>query len=134
MSTTFTVTIGATSIKVFPGEEAGYMLQPLFDLLTYEDEYVEEIKTLGYLYDQDTDTLYLHRGVDLNYLRRLLIEVEFVNNTADEYREMEFEYDEIIAPRDNDQVDVINFIAGINQHSGNVNDSQLFLVKKPGFG
>jgi hypothetical protein len=47
---------------------------------------------------------------------------------------MEFEYEEIIAPRDDDQVDVINFIAGLQQHSSNIEASQIFLVKKPGFG
>ena len=134
MSENFTVTIKATSITVYPGEEAMCMLQPLLDMLTYEDEFVEEEKTLGFLYDSDTDTLYLHRGVDLNYLKRLLVNVEFVNKPYHKYREMCFEYEEIIAPRDNDQVDVINFIAGLNQHSNNLEQSQLFLVKKPGFG
>lgn len=134
MSTSFIVTIKATSLTVYPGEEASFMLQPLIDMLTYEDEFVEEEKTLGFLYDSDTDILYLHKGVDLNYLKRLLVNVEFVNEPYHEYREMNFEYEEVIAPRDNDQVDVINFIAGLNQHSNNVNESQLFLVKKPGFG
>lgn len=134
MSTTFTVTIRATSLTVFPGEEASYMLQPLIDLLTYEDEYVEETKTLGYMYDSDTDILYLHKGVDLNYLKRLLLDVEFVNDSYHDFKEMEFEYDEIIAPRNNEQVDVINFIAGINQHSNNLDARQIFLVKQPGFG
>lgn len=134
MSTTFTVTIRATSLTVFPGEEASYMLQPLIDLLTYEDEYVEETKTLGYMYDSDTDILYLHKGVDLNYLKRLLLNVEFINDSYHDFKEMEFEYDEIIAPRNNEQVDVINFIAGINQHSNNLDARQIFLVKQPGFG
>lgn len=134
MSTTFTVTIRATSLTVFPGEEAAYMLQPLIDLLTYEDEYVEETKTLGYMYDSDTDILYLHKGVDLNYLKRLLLDVEFINDPYHDFKEMEFEYDEIIAPRNNEQVDVINFIAGINQHSNNLDARQIFLVKQPGFG
>ena len=47
---------------------------------------------------------------------------------------MEFEYEEIIAPRNDEQVDVINFIAGLNQHATNIDASQLFLVKQPGFG
>lgn len=134
MSTSFIVTIKATSLTVYPGEKASFMLQPLIDMLTYEDEFVEEERTLGFLYDSDTDILYLHKGIDLNYLKRLLMNVEFVNEPHHEYKEMNFEYEEVIAPRDNDQVDVINFIAGLNQHSNNINESQLFLVKKPGFG
>lgn len=134
MSEPFIVTVKATSISVYPGAEAMVMLQPLIDMLTYEDEFVEEERTLGFLYDSDTDILYLHKGVDLNYLKRLLIDVEFHEELFHEYRKMKFEYEEIIAPRDNDQVDVINFIAGLNHHSNNLNTSQLFLVKKPGFG
>lgn len=134
MSTTFNVTIRATSLMIYPGEEAAYMLQPLIDLLTYEDEYVEETKTLGYMYDKDTDILYLHKGVDLNYIQRLLLDVEFISEPYHEYREMGFEYEEIIAPRNNEQIDVINFIAGLNQHSNNIDARQIFLVKNPGFG
>lgn len=52
----------------------------------------------------------------------------------DPYREMNFEYDEIIAPRNDEQVDVINFIAGLQHHASNINASQLFIVKPPGFG
>lgn len=134
MSTSFTVTVRATSLIVKPGEAAMYLLQPLMDRLTYEDEFVEETKTLGYMYDEETDQLFLHKGVDLDYLRRLLINVEFVHDPYHDYKEMKFEYEEIISPRNNEQVDVINFIAGLNHHSSNINESQLFLVKNPGFG
>lgn len=134
MSTSFTVTVRATSLIVTPGGDAIYLLQPLLDMLTYEDEYVEETKTLGYMYDEETDQLFLHKGVDLIYLRRLLINVEFVHDPYHDYKEMAFEYEEIISPRNDEQVDVINFIAGLNQHSSNVNDNQLFLVKSAGFG
>jgi superfamily II DNA or RNA helicase len=134
MSTTFTVTIKATSITVFPGQESTQLLQPLLNLMMYEDEYVEETKTLGYILDSDTDILYLHKGVDLNYLKRLLGDVEFINDPYDAFDEMEFEYEEIIPPRNDEQVDVINFIAGLNHHSSNVDKRQLFLVKDPGFG
>ena len=135
MSTTFIVTIRATSITVFPGKESLMLLQPLTDLLTYEDEYVEETKTLGYLYDDMDDTLYLHKGVNIKYLCGLLgRNVKIVLNKYHKYDDMRFEYEEIIAPRNDEQVDVINFICGINQHSSNIDVSQLFLVKKPGFG
>ena len=134
MSESFKVTIKATSITVYPGEEASYMLEPLLNMLTYEDEFAEEEKTLGFLYDSDTDTLYLHKGVDINYLKRLLLNIEVVNEPYHPYKKMNFEYEEIIAPRDDDQVDVINFIAGLNHHATNLDQSQLFLVKKPGFG
>lgn len=130
----FDVTIRATSITVYPGKKSFMLLQPLIDLLTYEDEFVEETKTLGYMYDDDTDVLYLHKGVDPNYLKRLLVNVNFIYDLYHPCKEMKFEYDEIIAPRNDEQIDVINFIAGLNHHMANINDSQLFLVKAPGFG
>ena len=134
MSDSFKVTVRATSIAVSDGTNAMIMLSPLINMLTYEDEYVEETKTLGFMYDEDTDTLYLHKGVDLKYLQRLLLNMEVSYDLYHPYRKMNFEYEEIIAPRNDEQVDVINFIAGLNQHATNIDASQLFLVKKPGFG
>lgn len=132
--TAFTVTIRSTSITVYPGRESLEYLQPLINLMTYEDEYSDMTKTLGCLYDDERDVLYLHRGVDLNYLQRLLPNVEFIMEHYDEYKEMNFEYEEVISPRNNEQIDVINFIAGIHEHSQNSTANQLFLVKAPGFG
>ncbi len=134
MPAAFTVTIKATSITVSNGMEAFQLLTPLINMLTYEDEFVEETKTLGFMYDEQTDTLFLHKGVDIKYLQRLLIDMEVKYDLYDPYREMDFEYDEIIAPRNDEQVDVINFIAGLQHHASNVNASQLFIVKPPGFG
>lgn len=134
MSTHFVVTVRATSLIVKPGGLAMGLLQPLMDRLTYEDEFVEETKTLGYMYEESNDQLFLHKGVDLEYLRRLLSNVEFVNEPFHEYKEMNFDYEEIISPRNDEQVDVINFIAGLSYHSSNINESQLFLVKAAGFG
>lgn len=134
MPATFTVTIKATSITVSNGMEAFQILTPLINMLTYEDEFVEETKTLGFMYDEPTDTLFLHKGVDIKYLQRLLIDMEVKYDLYDPYREMNFEYDEIITPRNDEQVDVINFIAGLQHHASNINASQLFIVKPPGFG
>ena len=134
MSTKYTISIRATSITICPGGDAIDLLEPLINLLTYEDEYVEETKTLGYMYDQESDLLYVHKGVDINYLQRLLGSVEIVDDGFDEFDHMRFEYEEIIPPRNNEQVDVINFIAGLNQHRENATARQLFLVKQPGFG
>ena len=44
------------------------------------------------------------------------------------------EYEEIIPPRNDEQVDVINFISGQFHHQDNIDKPQLFLVKNPGFG
>ena len=130
----YTITIRATSITVDHGYEAMETLLPLLDMMTYEDEFVEETKTLGFMYDGNTDTLYLHKGVDIEYMRKLLMDVEIKFDLFHPYQNMNFEYEEIIAPRDDDQVDVINFIAGLADHQGNYDASQIFLVKKPGFG
>lgn len=130
----YTVWVRATSIKVFPGSEAMYPLDNLIELLTYDDEFTEETKCLGYIYDSEEDALYFHKGVDLNYLRRTLGDVTFKDDSYHPFRPMKFKYEEIVAPRNDEQVDVINFIAGLNQHSDNLDKRQLFLVKAPGFG
>lgn len=130
----FTITIRATSITVQPGSVACEVLQPLLNLMDYEDEFMEVSKSLGYILDSETDTLYLHKGVDVGYLRRLLGSSSIVTEPYDEYQEMTFEYEEIIPPRDEDQEDVIDFIAGEGSHKENINKRQLFLVKAPGFG
>lgn len=132
--TQFKVTVRATSVLVEPGDEAMDRLEKLLDLLTYEDEFAEETKTLGYLYDEQMNILYLHKGVDLEYLRGCLGDCRFISFPSHRYEEMNFEYDEIVAPRDDDQADVIDFICGQGNYSSNLEDSQIFLVKQPGFG
>lgn len=130
----FEVTVGTTSLSVYPGEESFSLLQPLLNLMTYEDEYVEETRTLGFIYDSKSDILHFHRGVDLNYLRRLLGDVSFKMREPHETENIKFNYEEIVSPRNNDQVDVIDFVSGNRGHANNIEANQLFLVKKPGFG
>lgn len=134
MSTVFDVNIYSTAITVYPGKEATQLLRPLLNLFEYEDEYLEQSLILGYILDDDTDILYLNRGVDIEYLRRLLVSARIVHQEPVESKPMKFDYEEIISPRNDDQKDVINFIAGLNQHSSNQSEHQLFLVKDPGFG
>ena len=132
-STCFTVTVRATSIMISNGEEAMYLLSTLIDNLTYEDEFAEDTKTLGFIYDKDTDTLFLHKGVDIEYLQRCLGNIKVEYDLYHPYKPMKFEYEEIIAPRNDEQIDVIDFITGQGYHD-NINESQIFLVKLPGFG
>ena len=129
------ITVKATSITVSNGLLVMDLLVPLFNLLTFEDEYSEETKTLGFLYDKETDTIFLHKGVDLNYLVKLIgDDCEIRYDLHDEFKEMEFEYEEIIAPRNDEQVDVINFITGQQDHAANIDASQIFLVLGTGHG
>lgn len=130
----FTIYVRATSIKIQPGVEASLPLDPLIEMLTYEDEFVEETKTLGYIYDEADDAIYFHKGVDLNYIVRLLGDCKLINQMYDEFMPMKFNYEEIVGPRNDEQRDVINFIAGLKHFVDNKENSQLFLVKKPGFG
>ena len=130
----FTVTVRATSILITPGQEAMEPLQPLIDMHEYEDEYQETINALGYMYDEEHDTLYFHKGVDTGYLKRLLGDVEFKYDPYDPYKEMDYEFEEVMPPRDDDQIDYINFIAGEKEHANNINDSQVFLVATTGAG
>jgi hypothetical protein len=116
------------------GEEAMYLLSTLIDNLTYEDEFAEDTKTLGFIYDKDTDTLFLHKGVDIEYLQRCLGNIKVEYDLYHPYKPMKFEYEEIIAPRNDELSDVIDFICGKGGHSSNLGASQIFLVKQPGFG
>lgn len=130
----FNITIKATSVTVYPCTEALPLLDPLLDLMTYEDEFLDKVRTLGFMTDSSTDTLYLHKGVNVEYIRKLLGDVSIKMEPFDRYKEMNFEFEEIIAPRDTEQVDVINFICAQQHHADTINSRQIFLVKKPGFG
>ena len=130
----FKLTIRATSITITPGKEAIDLLTPLINLHTFEDEFQDRTCVLGFMYDDQNDTLYFHKGVDVSYIKRLLINVEIKQEPFTPYREMKYEFEEFIPPRDDDQVDVINFLAGIKTHVSSSNDPQLFLVKMGSFG
>ena len=130
----FTVTVKATCITITPGKEACDILEPLINLHTYEDEFQDETKVLGFMYDEKYDTLYFHKGIDLNYIRRLLINVKIVEDPFTPYREMQYDFEEFIPPRDEDQKDCIDFLSAKNLHVKTANDSQVFLVKHGGFG
>jgi hypothetical protein len=82
----FEVTIRATSVIVTPGDEAMLPLQPLLNLHEYEDEYQEIVKVLGYMYDEQYNRLFLHKGIDINYLRRLLGKIEVKHEKYHPYK------------------------------------------------
>ena len=130
----FTVTVRATSIMIQPGKEAMFPLAPLLDMHEYEDEYQETTNVLGYMYDEEHDTLYLHKGIDLNYLRRLISDAEFKYDPYDPYKEMNYQFEEVFSPRDEDQECAIDFITGQHEYSSNINDPQIFLVLMTGQG
>jgi hypothetical protein len=130
----FHVIVRATSVVIKPGKEAMSVLTPLINLHTYEDEFQDVTRVLGFIYDEQHDVLYFHRGIDIQYLRKLLVSCDIVSEPFDPYVEMKYNFEEVIPPRDDDQQDCIDFIAGENAHASNINDSQIFLVKKTGFG
>ena len=130
----FTVTIKSTCITITPGKEACDILEPLINLHTYEDEFQDETKVLGFMYDDKYDTLYFHKGISLEYVKRLLINVKIVTDHFSPYREMQYDFEEFLPPRDDDQKDYINFLAGVNNHIDTANLSQVFLVATGGSG
>lgn len=130
----FKVTIRATSITVQPGQESLLPLAPLLDMHEYEDEYQEMTKVLGYMLDETHDILYLHKGVDIDYLRRLLNDVEFTYELFDPYKEMNYQFEEAFPPKNEDQEDVIKFLSAKPPYNENLRESQIFLVKTGGFG
>lgn len=119
---------------ITPGSEALSNLGTLINSLTYEDEFIEQTVTLGLMLDEKHNELYLHKGVDIEFLKKLLINVEIIRDIDYEGEDMDFQFEELIAPRNEEQVDVINFIAGEHDFADNINDPRLFVVKKPGFG
>lgn len=130
----YTVTVWPTHITVTPGSEASDLLDPLLNLLQYEDDSEEGIKTLGYMYGESEDTLYLHKGVNLQYLGKLLQNVTYKYEEPDKSKPMKFEYEEIYPPRNNKQRDIIDFISGVNGHADSAGEHQIFVVADPGFG
>lgn len=119
---------------ITPGSEALSNLGALINSLTYEDEFVEQTVTLGLMLDEKHNELYVHKGVDIEFLKKLLINVEIVKDIDYAGKDMDFQFEELIAPRNEQQVDVINFIAGERDFADNIDDPRLFVVKKPGFG
>ena len=130
----FKVIVRATSIKITPGKEAFGRLTPLVKLHTYTDDITGDDRAMGFIYDEPHDTLYFHKGVDISYVRRLLGSCKVIQQPFDEYKDMKYQFEEVTAPRDEDQRDVINFISGNPPYGSNIKNSQIFLVKKPGFG
>ncbi len=94
-------------------------LAPLLDMHEYEDEYQEKTNVLGYMYDEDHDVLYLHKGVDIGYIQRLLHDIEVKRDPYDPYKEMNYQFEEVYAPRDDDQECAIDFISGENAYTSN---------------
>lgn len=130
----FTITIRATSITIKPGKEAIDKVTPLINTHTFEDEYQEITRVMGFMYDEQNDVLYFHKGIDINYLRRLLGECVVKEDPFHPYKEMKYDFEEIIPPRDAMQVDAIDFLAGQGKYQSSFNDSQLFLVLVGGSG
>ena len=130
----YKIVIKNTCVVVTPGKDAMTQIRPIVNMLTYEDEFVEETITLGVMLNESSNELYLHKGIDISFLRKLLINTEIEYDTDYEGRDMNFKFEELIAPRNDEQEDVINFIAGVEDFEDTLDDSRLFVVKKPGFG
>ena len=130
----FKVIVRATSIKITPGKEAFGRLTQIIKLHTYVDDITGDERALGFIYDEPHDSLYFHKGVNIDHLTRLLGSCKVINKLFDDYEEMKYEFEEITAPRDDDQRDVINFISGRPPYAAAMKQTQIFLVKKPGFG
>lgn len=134
----FNVEVYTTHITVDNASDALEMLQPLLDRMIYEDTYApadgDVLKVRGYIYDEDNDVIYFHRGVDIEYLHRLLINIKVTMNAYDEFEEMKFDFEEIIPPRDEYQQDIISFFKGVNGHASSYKRNQLLLPAGTGTG
>ena len=132
----FNIDVYTTHITVDNSMEAEELIEPLLARMIYEDTYAtdEILKERGYVFDTDADLLYLHRGVDLTYLQRLLINSKVRIHEPDEYDSMEYQFEEVIPPRDQLQVDIIDFFKGINGHANTAGCHQLLLQAGTGTG
>lgn len=134
----FDIDVYTTHITVSNGTEASELLEPLINRLTFEDSYApadgEVLKVRGYIFDEDHDLIYFHSGVDIDYLRRLLKNIKVIIHEPDEYEEMEFDFEEVIPPRDKLQEDIIDFFIGRRAHADNAKRKQLLLPAGTGTG
>lgn len=130
----FEIHVYPTHISISNGHEAFMKLEKLIEMFEYEDEYEEVIKKLGYVLRDDNDTLYFNKGVDIDYLRRTLGNAKIINHQPSESEDMIFEYEEIIPPRDEEQVEMINFVAAEAEWAKSKDQSQIFTIAKTGVG
>jgi superfamily II DNA or RNA helicase len=130
----FNIDIYPTHISISNAQEAVVKLEKLIELFEYEDEYEEVMKTLGYVVNDQTDTLYFNKGVDIDYIRRCLGEVNITIHSAPEPAEMFFEYEEIIPPRDEEQVEMINFVSANGEWAKTSDAPRIFMVSAVGTG
>lgn len=129
------MTFYSSAISIYPADEAEAYLNPLFKMLKYDDQFNGgSEKVLGYIIEEDTNTLYVTRGVNTKFVERLLMNyTEFIHKPY-EPEDMMYSYDEIVPPRDENQADVIDFISSQGPFKEDINESQLFVEMAPGFG
>ena len=134
MRTLFEIGIYPTHITVSNAKEASVKLSRLLELFEYEDEYEEVMNILGYVINEEKDILYFNKGVDVEYIRKCLVDVTVKTYSAFEPDEMIFDYEEIIPPRNEEQVEMINFVSAANEWSTTSDSSQIFMVSAVGTG
>ena len=130
----FEIHVYPTHISISNGHEAFMKLENLIEMFEYEDEYEEVIKKLGYVLRDDNDTLYFNKGVDIDYLRRTLGNAKIINHQPSNSEDMIFEYEEIIPPRDEEQVEMINFVSAAAEWAKSKDTPQIFMVSAVGTG
>ena len=130
----FEIGIYPTHITVSNAKEASVKLSRLLELFEYEDEYEEVMNVLGYVINEEKDILYFNKGVDVEYIRKCLVDVSIKTYSAFEPDEMIFDYEEIIPPRNEEQVEMINFVSAANEWSTTSNSPQIFMVSAVGTG
>lgn len=130
----FEIGIYPTHITVSNAKEASVKLSRLLELFEYEDEYEEVMNILGYVINEEKDILYFNKGVDVEYIRKCLVDVSIKTYSAFEPDEMIFDYEEIIPPRNEEQVEMINFVSAANEWSTTSDSPQIFMVAKTGVG
>ena len=130
----FEIGIYPTHITVSNAKEASVKLSRLLELFEYEDEYEEVMNVLGYVINEEKDILYFNKGVDVEYIRKCLVDVTIKTYSAFDPDEMIFDYEEIIPPRNEEQVEMINFVSAANEWSTTSDSPQIFMVSAVGTG
>lgn len=99
----------------------------LFDINKYEEYYY------GIIYDEENLRLIIPRGVDVGLIETLLESKSIINKSYDKFDYIE-RFKLKLPPRDNDQIQTLNFLCGEKEFYKNKYHSQLAINLNTGAG
>lgn len=107
--------------------------EPLENIFRKWDPITHKYQTFGYFYDEANKRLYLPSGMDLWKIKNWFNQKYYKRETEHPYQSI----NNILAkyrPRDNEQVEALKFMAGIDQYADNYTSKQLSVNLNTGKG